>query len=122
MGIQRRKRTKIRAVRLGEGLPNLATLRFELQDYVDILLGRKDHSLPDNIMALAELANAYLARAREIEALIYQLEREGQVIRGSQHYKFRTGELRSLIDLFSKSYELGSRRITVAAMEFRERN
>jgi hypothetical protein len=59
-----------------------------------------------------ECAEAFHARAKEMEMELLELEAEGAVPRGSRPYKFRTGYLRSFIELTSKTIELGSRRLT----------
>jgi len=99
---------------MGEGLPNLIALEEEIDEMVEVLTGRQPPPIDVGIPTLAEVSNAFLSRLREIEVEIYRCEREGQVIRGSKLYRFRTGELRSMIDLATKSYELGSRRMTWA--------
>ena len=58
------------------------------------------------------MAAAYYSRAREIEQLIYFGEQDGSISRGSQYYKLRTGALGSFIQMASKLYDLGSRRLT----------
>lgn len=69
-----------------------------------------------------EYANAVCSRAIEINMALHQGEALGTITRGSQHYKFRTGELRDFIDLAKGAQDLGSRRLTAAqlAMEMRE--
>ena len=97
---------------VGYGLESVDTLWEELQQYVDVLLGRADSPITSPYLALAECATAYYARALEIDAKIHAAERDGQVMRGSPYYRFRTGELRSFIDLAKRCAELGSRRLT----------
>jgi hypothetical protein len=63
-----------------------------------------------------EVADAYFARGKEIEQKIYRAEAEGQVSKGSPFYRFRTGELRSFLELVKAAGELGSRRVTHAKM------
>lgn len=95
-------------------------MQSELQDYWDILLGRIDPPTaagPNGVGTLAVLASAFYGRAKEIESKILEGEREGIIIRGSAMYRFRTGELRSFIDMAKNAYELGSRLITLAGME-----
>jgi hypothetical protein len=101
------------------GSLNLSLLRTELQDYLDVLLGREMPPINTGVSTLAEVASVYLGRAREIEMLIYQGEMSGLYTKGGSHYKYRTGELRSFIDLVRNAYEMGSRRITVAQQEDR---
>lgn len=94
------------------GLPGVNDLWDEIAEYIDILLGRKESPVDSPYLALAECATAYYARAQEIDALIHKGERSGDILKGSPYYKFRTGELRSFIDLSKKVAELGSRRLT----------
>ena len=93
----------------------------ELQCHVDILLGRVEPPIDAGVMTLMELAEAYHARAKEMEMEIHDAERQGAVTRGSGAYKFRTGKLRSFTELASKTIELGSRRVTYQQYLMRER-
>ena len=45
--------------------------------------------------------------------LIHWEEQNRRVIRGSPYYRFRTGQLRSFIDMAKMMAELGSRRLTM---------
>ena len=103
---------KLTEVPLGLGLPSLESIRDELREYCDILLGRADAPTYSPYLGLAEIATAYFARAQEIDMLIHDLERDGHVLRGSDLYKFRTGSLRSFIEMSKRMAELGSRRLT----------
>jgi hypothetical protein len=102
---------------LGEGLPNMTLLQVELQDMTDVLLGRELPPIDTGLGTLMETANAYFGRAKEIEMQILDLEAHGKVLRGTHLYKFRTGPLRSFIDLSKAAWELGSRRVSLAQME-----
>jgi len=96
-----------------QGLPEVDDLWEELQGYVDIILGREEPPIDyPAYLALAEIATAYYCRGQEIEMMIHNAEREGVVMRGSALYRFRTGELRSFIELAKRAAELGSRRLT----------
>lgn len=108
---------KIKAVKLGHEFKSLKSLRDELQEYIDVLLNRKPMPIDNGIDTLLEVASAYYSRAREIESKLHQLECEGVILKGSKHYKFRTGELRSILELLKTQVDLGSRRITVARLE-----
>lgn len=96
---------------MGEGY-NLVQMSQELDDYKDILFGRVDPPIDAGVMTLMELAEAFHARAKEMEMELLELEAEGAVIRGSRPYKFRTGKLRSFIEMTAKTIDLGSRRVT----------
>jgi hypothetical protein len=63
-----------------------------------------------------EVSNAYLSRAYEVDMLIHAAERNRDILRASPLSKFRTGELRSFIELARKAQELGSRRLTSAQL------
>lgn len=102
-----------------EGLPqDVDVLASELQVYWDVLLGRMAPPVDLGVATLMEVAQMYLARAQEIDAKIKRLERRGESVgRANPYYKFRTGELRTFIEMTTKAFELGSRRVTVARME-----
>lgn len=104
--------SRLMDVPLGLGLPPVDALWSEIAQYVDILLGREESPINSPYLSLAECATAYYSRAQEIDMLIHAAEREGAVMKGSSYYKFRTGELRSFIELAKKCAELGSRRLT----------
>lgn len=103
---------RLRAIELGEGMPNLTQLAVELQDMTDVLMGRVDPPIHHGTLTLMEVADAYYARASELTMLLHQLERRGQITRSSAHYKFRTGELRDFREMCAKAADLGSRRLT----------
>jgi hypothetical protein len=98
------------------GLDSVEHLWAELQGYVDVLLGRSPSPIDSPYLALMEVATAYYARAQEMDMRIHAAEREGVVHRGSPLYKFRTGELKSFIELARKCADLGSRRLTQEAL------
>lgn len=89
--------------------------------YVEVLSGRADPPIESPYLNLAEVAAAYHTRAREIEMLIHIGEDNKQIRRGDAYYKFRTGTLRSFIELTRKSYDLGSRRLTQEDLITRQR-
>lgn len=103
---------RLRAVPLGEGVPSITSMVEELQDMTDVLLGREQPPIDAGHLTLMEVADAYFARASELTMLLQQAEREGTVTKGSAHYKFRTGELRTFLELARRASELGSRRLT----------
>lgn len=103
---------RLRAVPLGEGVPPISSMVEELQDMTDVLLGREQPPIDAGHLTLMEVADAYFARASEMTMLLQQAEREGTVTKGSAHYKFRTGELRTFLELARRASELGSRRLT----------
>lgn len=107
----------VRDVQVGLGLPDLADLVTEVKGYWDVLLGRSSPPIEAGDLTLMEIANAYLSRALEIDSLIHEAEREGGVFKGSQYYRFRTGELRDFIEVSKRAQELGSRRLTQARLE-----
>lgn len=101
----------VRYFKLGEGL-DYAQMREEISEYKDVLMGRKPPPIDVGTMTLMEVAEAYHARAMEIQMELQELENQGVVLRGSNPYRFRTGYLRSFIELTSKTIDLGSRRVT----------
>jgi hypothetical protein len=100
------------AVRTDYGLPHVDVLAHELEHMRDVLFGRASSPLRSPYLELMEVATAYFCRAQEIDELIHRAEREEIVTRGSPLYKFRTGELRSFIELAKAAANLGSRRLT----------
>lgn len=111
----------LRDVPLKYGLPPVDDLVKELAGYTDVLLGRVSPPIDNGVATLMEVANAYFARACELDMLIHEGEREGDIFKGSDYYKFRTGELRTFLELTKRSFELGSRLITVEQMRMSER-
>lgn len=111
----------LRDVPLKYGLPKVKDLAAELEEYRDVLLGRVPAPIDHGIATLMEISNAYFARACELDMLIHEGEREGDIFKGSDYYRFRTGELRAFLELTKRSFELGSRLVTVAHMRQQER-
>lgn len=110
----------VRAFRLGDGL-HIDDLHDEIVEMTDILLGRQPPPIDTGISTMMEVAEAFHARAREIELHLHHDEAAGHTLKGSRAYRFRTGELRSFIELVSKSMDLGSRRITALQIELEHR-
>lgn len=103
---------RVTDVPLPSGLPSPDEIYDELQYYCDVLLGREPSPINSPYLTLAEVATAYYARAQELDMLIHEAERAGDVVRNAPHYKIRTGALRSFIEMSKKMAELGSRRLT----------
>ena len=103
---------RLTEVQTALGLPDVDDLWKEIHGYMDVLLGREESPIDSPYLNLLEVSTAYYCRAQEIDALIHAGEREGVIAKGSPYYKFRTGELRSFIELSRRSAELGSRRLT----------
>lgn len=99
-------------VPLGMGVGDLDDLHDELLHYTDVLLGRETPPVDSPYLSLMEIASAYYARALEIEMMIHKLEQEHKVVRGAPLNKFRTGQLRSFIEMAKRLADLGSRRLT----------
>lgn len=112
---------RLSSVPVGLGLPTVDELWAELQEYIDIILGRQPSSVQSPYLSLGEVATAYYCRAQEIDARIHAGERSGDIVKGSPYYRFRTGELRSFIELAKKSAELGSRRLTQETLLYQQR-
>ena len=103
----------LRGFALPHGLGNISQLEAELQDMMDVLLGRVPPPINAGTMTLMEVADAYHARAQEIRILIFRGEGDGRFRRGGPAYKFRTGQLAAFIDLVKNVSALGSRRLTM---------
>jgi hypothetical protein len=104
---------RLTEVVVGEGLElDHNALADELLGYVDVLLARADAPVDSPYLDLQECATAYLARALEMEMLIHNEERNRKVVRGHPLYQFRTGSLRSFIEMAKKMADLGSRRLS----------
>lgn len=95
----------------------LGDLVIEIDEYWKVLLGEAQPPYDKGILTLMEYAQDVYARAMFISYLILQMEREGIVEKKSPLYSFRTGELRTFIEVAKASTELGSRRLTKAKME-----
>jgi len=117
--VREKKVRKLRSFKVGDGLPNLTLLSNELLDYTDVLMGRKAPPM-EGVLALMETADAYFARASEIEMLIQKKVREGTISSSNPYNKFRTGELRNFKELAKRASDLGSRRLTAAALDFQK--
>lgn len=111
---------KVRRLIVGDssgGELDLHDLRIELQEMTDVLLGREEPPIDTGISTLMEVAEAYHARGKEIEMQFHIAESDGVITKGSAHYRFRTGTLRSFIELCKGAMELGSRRVTTLKIE-----
>lgn len=102
---------------IGSGT-TLREWQLELDEMREVLLGRQPPPISSGVLTLMEVADAYCSRAREMEQLLLRAEADGTVIKGSKQYRFRTGELRSFIEMARGAVELGSRRVTAAKMEW----
>lgn len=103
----------LRGFRLPNGLGSMVEMQSELQDMIDVLLGRVPPPIHLGTLTMMEVADAYHARAQEIRILIYRGETEGRFKRGGPAYKFRTTQLAAFIDLVKSVAALGSRRLTM---------
>lgn len=120
MGQALRKRPKLRAFRVGEGLPDLEELEKELQWMYDILLGREAPPTDNGVMTLMEVASVFHARVSEIASLIHSKERDGEISKSHPLSKFRTQNVRLMLDVCKGAQDLGSRRVTAAKMEYQD--
>tara|TARA_B100000676_G_C17806899_1_gene695266 strand:- start:189 stop:530 length:342 start_codon:yes stop_codon:yes gene_type:complete len=102
---------------LTKGVSSAEELHSEISNYIDVLLGHEKPPIEDGVEALFELSSAYLARAREIEVKLLERERSNSIPTDDNLKRFRTGELRSFIDLCKRAQDQGSRRITIALSE-----
>ena len=98
-----------------EGLPSIEELHGRAHwATLNVMLGRADPPLQLDgfYLDLMEVAAVYYARAKEIDMLIHWEEQNRRVIRGSPYYRFRTGQLRSFMEMAKMMADLGSRRLT----------
>lgn len=107
---------RLRNIRIGVGLPPVVELQAELDEYMDVLIGREDSPVR-GVMGLLETADIYYARASELTAMIQRGEADGSIPKGSEYTKFRTGELRTFRELAGRAADLGSRRLTALGTE-----
>ena len=110
----------VRAFQVGDRQPDLQSMVDEIEGYWDVLLGRVEPPINVGTMTLMEVASTYHARALELTHDILRAEREGAVMKGSSHYKFRTGELRTFVDAAKATAELGSRRLSAESLLFEQ--
>lgn len=108
----------IRKFSINGGLPSLNDLRAEIDSYTEVLMGREEPPIDNGELTLMEYANAVYSRAMELTMMIQRAESDGNVLKGSKYYRFRTGELRTFTELSLKAIDLGSRRVTWAQMEY----
>ena len=102
---------------LKKGLSDVNELHDEINEYINVLMGHINPPISDGIDTLFEVSSTYLARAKEIEIKLLERERSGNISSGDELKKFRTGELRSFIELCKSAQNQGSRRITMALSE-----
>jgi hypothetical protein len=112
------RQISLRSFKINDGIPALPALRNELDEYIEVLMGRIEPPIDNGEMTLMEYANAVYSRAMELTILLQRAESEGTVVKGSKYYKFRTGELRSFTELAARCIELGSRRVTKAQLDY----
>ena len=112
---------RLTEVPVPEGLPTPDEIKDELLGYCDVLLGRVEPPVRSPYLDLAEIATAYYARALELDMLIHESERDGDVPRGHPLYRIRTGALRSFIEMSKRMSDLGSRRLTQEQLLFQQR-
>jgi hypothetical protein len=102
----------------GGDLPGLALLKSEVMDMWDVLLGNRPPPINSTRTdAMMETADAYFARASYITAMIQRAEQEGKLKRGDAYVSFRSGELRTFMDVAKRSADMGSRRVTVKGQQ-----
>lgn len=111
---------KVRSFPIISGLPTPDDLTDELQEMLDVLLGRTPAPIDSGVTTMMEVADAYYARAAELTFLIHQGERSGSITKNSEYYKLRTGELRIFMDACKRSVETGSRRLSAEQMRFNQ--
>ena len=82
-----------------KGLSSAQDLHDEIKEYIDVLMGHINPPKADGVNTLFEVSSTYLARAKEIEIKLLERERNTKIESGDELKKFRTGELRSFIEL-----------------------
>ena len=112
-----RQKHRVRSFHVGDGFDSPQDIREEIDNMIEVLMGRMDSPLDAGELTLMEVATAYFSRAAEITLQIQRAEAQGSVLKGSGAYKLRTGELRTFMELAKAGMELGSRRITYKRME-----
>lgn len=114
----------LRPIKLGKAntVPPIPEMRREIDTMLDVLMGRQQAPDDNGVLTLQEVANAYYSRALELTLVIQRAEADGAVLKNSRHYKFRTGELRTFADLALRATDLGSRRLTLAQLEYEARH
>lgn len=120
---KKRPKNALRAFTLGDRadeIPSLTVWSAELRDMMDVLEGREEPPIDAGVMTLQEVADGYYARAGEMTMYLQQLEREGVVTKSSHHYRFRTGELRTFMEVAKRASDLGSRRLTDEQLRFEQ--
>ena len=116
----------VRGFQVPDGLGTVDEIEAELSSMIDVLLDRVDSPVDNNKpLALMTVANAYLARAREIKFRILSLERRGvvkktprsvDVTKTDSYYALRVGELETFIELAKEAVDEGSRRLSAAQL------
>lgn len=94
------------------GLGSPDEIMAELLDMTDVVLGRKNPPVDNGVMTRHEVCLAYHARVTEIEVLIYEWERKGKVIKGSEYYNLRTKQVRAMLEMLKTQVQAGSRALT----------
>ena len=87
-------------------------MRDELDEMLAVMLGHEPPPVDRGVMTLQETADAYFARCTEIMVQIRRLEADGHINKGEALYRFRTGELRDIMEMLKRASDLGSRRLT----------
>lgn len=97
---------------LPPGLPSYDDLMTEFLHYARVLAGHEDAPVNSPYLQLMEVAVAYYSRACEVEMLILEGEQSEAITKGSEYYRFRTGQLRTFKEMSKLCADLGSRRLT----------
>lgn len=115
-----RKPKKLNAVPLGAGIPSLHSMRIEIDNMVDVLLGREASPIDVGVISMLEVADAYYGRGQEWNILIHRMEADKLIPRGHKLYLFRTGELRDFLEIAKHAAEKGSRRLTAEQIRIQQ--
>lgn len=112
LSIRRTFAQRLNDVPVGANLPSADEIKDELLSMANVILGREVAPIDAGVMTRMEVALAYYARACELDMLIHEQERAGNIVRGSDHYRVRTGALRTFIEMSKEVVRAGSRSLT----------
>lgn len=110
----------IRPMPIKKGFPTAEEIGDEVEYMFNVLLGRVDPPMRVGVTTLMEIADAYYARAAELTYMIHREERRGNIKRGDELYKVRTGELADFMEACKRAVETGSRRLSYEQLKFNQ--
>ncbi len=102
-------------------LPDVNDWADELEQMELVLMLKLPLPVDDPRVGLLVTAGSYHTRASSMKRTIQRLEREGTISRSHDLVKFRTGELRTFMEMASKVFDSASRALTAAKLAFDEK-